>query len=502
MVWLRVENSYITICDVGSPEEFRAVKKLDRQTAYLIAGHEHSIPYREHRWDGRMHLLRYSEKGGGYRIPTGLLNDVVEVFPASRVEDCRRRPDPAEAMRYSWIGPSPRDYQQSAVDAVLQLVAANEPPRGLLQVPIRGGKTLIAAQILLHLGWRTTFVVESELLLHQTQKAFESYLQPLSIVAGSPWVGLCGGGRWDPGWVTVATVQGLLAHSQEALELLSRTDLLIIDEVHHMRADAWRKPLLASDSWGKIGLSATLFEDHDIPQERSTIWVRATTGPILYEISIDDLVTQGYLTQPYVLMYSITHANAPKKWRYGKTYQQLITEGLSRNSAIADLAEDAVLRGAPTLIDTGRTEQMRILHKMLEARNIPVANLHGKTPNKTRQRVLSDFRQGRIGVLIATILGEGVDVPELQVVINAEGGRARTSVIQRLRNLTRHEGKSKAIIIDFADQGQKHLQQQALDRLNQYAGISSFRVEWIEDESRPLTIPEHLLGPRQTELMP
>jgi len=420
---------------------------------------------------------------------------VVATVSHCQIEDLRYQPADSPLL-FEWRGPSPRDYQVEAANAVI----TTSPPRGIVQVPIRGGKTLIAAMIIRQLGYRTLFIVESELLLRQTAAALESYLEPQSFAGERPWAGVCGGGGWTTSPVTVATIQGLLAHPQKAKELLAATDLLLIDEVHHLKGEEWRKPLLQADTWGKIGLSATVFENVDIPQERSTIWVRAATGPLLYEISIDRLIAEGHLVRPHILMYSITHENAPKKWRYGKTYNELIVHGLARNAAIADLAEDAALRGAPTLIDTGRTDQMEILHRMLEARHVPVAVLHGKTPGKKRQEVLADFRRGKIGVLIATILGEGVDVPELQVVINAEGGRARTSVMQRLRNLTRHDGKSTATVIDFADIGQKHLQQQALDRLNQYTGIASFQVHWVDQQS-PYSIPDSFLGPKRVEVL-
>lgn len=505
MPHIEVFNDYVRIHAPEDDEGVRLIKRLDHRTAYSIAGAEFVPSYKDGFWDGKVHLLKAT--GDYYRMPTGLLDAVLGVFPHLEIRDHRKRPL-GDRCRFRWIGHTLRDYQQEAVESALGPTLTGEPPRGILQVPIRGGKTLIAARLIHSLGWRTTFVVESELLLRQTVKAFKEYMEPVDYVHQTPteirpisytgpWVGSCGSGSWHPGWITVVMVQTMLARPVEALALLRQTDLVIVDEVHHMKADEWRKPLLSSDIWGRIGLSATLFEDPSIPQERSAVWVRAVVGPTICQIPVSRLIDAGYLVQPWVLMYPVYHVGARRTWRGGATYNECVVDSVKRNSLICDLTQDAVARGALVLIDTGRLNQMGALRRMLEARGVACEEIHGKTPSDRRQRILTKFRKRHVQVLIGTILGEGVDVPELEVVINAEGGKSRVAVMQRLRNLTVSDGKQHAVVIDFADIGQPHLQDHSLDRLDQYVGTEGFRVRAMGTFDGPASIPDDIYPPAE-----
>lgn len=491
-----VHNDYIRVLGLEATRRGRtALEALRKETAYLVAGHEHTDKFQSGVWDGRIQLVRRSRRGKRGEpkpllIPTGLLAVAQRHLKGYRFADKRRRPK--GRMDFEWVGPDPRGYQGEAVRAILDRCRVRGlAPRGIIKVPIRGGKTLIAGRILAELGWSTLFVVESEMLLGQTARALRSYLHPRSF--RDEWIGVCGSGEWDPRWVTVATVQTLLARPREARALEAKTDLLLIDEVHHMRADEWRKPIMRTDAFGKIGLSATLFEDPDIPQERSAIWVRACTGPIRYEVPIERLIQEGHLLQPTVLLYRMPLHGAPQRWRYGRTYSEFIANNEERNATIADLAEQAAKAGLLTLIDTGRLDQMRRLEEMLSARGVEVETLHGSTPPARRRRVVERFQKRKVAVVIGTILGEGVDIPELEVVINAEGGKSRIAVMQRLRNLTVSEGKTRAIVIDFADLGQRHMQEHSLARLDLYDETRGFRIRVIEGMTRPARIPDDLL---------
>jgi superfamily II DNA or RNA helicase len=82
------------------------------------------------------------------------------------------------------------------------------------------------------------------------------------------------------------------------------------------------------------------------------------------------------------------------------------------------------------------------------------------------ERIRTNLGRRGSQVLFGTIVGEGVDMPELAVVINAEGVNSRVAVMRRLRNIPGSEGKWHAVVIDFADIGQCHLREHASDRLD------------------------------------
>lgn len=452
------------------------VKALVEETSYLVEGHEFAHAFRKGWWDGREKMMTVSRKTGSYMIPTGIIPELLKTDIGQHLSLVDRRRLPGKRMDMAWIGPPPRGYQVGAI------VAATADRgiftgRGLLKMAIRSGKTLVAASIIQKLGYRTLFICTSEMLVHQTAKAFRKFLSPAPVATIS-------GGIWNIDWITVTTIQSLMANPGRAAQLLTSVDIAFFDEAHHLEGEAWREPMLACDSPYKLGLSATVFARKDEPSEKSAIWLKAATGPILYSVSMSQLIDEGFLVPPQVLMYTIKDASQRGEgWSYKAAFDKLVVESAYRNKAIASLASDAMLRGFRVLIDTGREKQWRAISKMLDhvGHHKDFAVLHGKTSPEKRRAAMDDFQAGKLKCLIGTILGEGIDIPELEVVINAEAGKGKKATIQRMRNLTPDTdtpGKfnKKAIFIDFADMNNQRLRDHALERLRMYRAIRGIKI--------------------------
>jgi superfamily II DNA/RNA helicase len=88
-------------------------------------------------------------------------------------------------------------------------------------------------------------------------------------------------------------------------------------------------------------------------------------------------------------------------------------------SALRDLLD---LRGAGSIIVFGRTKHgVKKLAQRLVERGYPSAALQGNLSQNARERVMSDFRAGRVPILLATnVAARGLDVQDVGVVINYE----------------------------------------------------------------------------------
>lgn len=442
------------------------IRALDQLTSYPIEGAQYSQAFKSKVWDGREHLLRRARKGDHHLIPTGILGELEDWLADAEVVDKRRMP--GERREFNWIGPPLREYQQQAIDAAIK-DRGWFTGRGLLNLPIRSGKTKLAAGLMCHLGFRTLFVVPSDLLLYQTVDALKEVMEPAPI-------GIVGAGEHKPDWITVATAQTLLARPKLAAKLLGESDLFIMDESHHLEGPAWRGLALKADAPYKLGLSATIFVSQLRDNAQSSIWLKACTGPILYRVSMNRLIRQGYLMRPRIVFYKFQHPVGTSKWNWQRVVKECLAQNRHRNCLIADLAERAAKKGKRVLIDTGRKDQMKSLRDYLLARDISVDIVHGGTPPQSRWGIIRKFQAGETQCLIGTVFGEGVDIPELEVVINAEGQKSATASIQRMRNLTPSEGKGEVLFIDIADLGQTHLAGHALERLKLYRGMRGFIV--------------------------
>jgi ATP-dependent RNA helicase DeaD len=79
-------------------------------------------------------------------------------------------------------------------------------------------------------------------------------------------------------------------------------------------------------------------------------------------------------------------------------------------------------RGAGSIIVFGRTKHgVKKLAKRLEADGYPVGALQGNLSQNARDRVMADFRAGRVRILLATnVAARGLDIDDVDQVINVE----------------------------------------------------------------------------------
>lgn len=459
--WARLEGDY---------DREIAYGLLDRRYSYPVEGFYFSPAYRAGTWDGRSHLVRRL-RGGGLTFPAGLFPEAMTLLRKAgyEVEVVEELPDPGDALLSRWTGHVLRDYQEKAVAAILTRGS------GIIRLPVRGGKTTVAAAIAHRMRLRTLFVVTSDVLRRQAAAEFQASLPDAAVTQ-------IGGGEWDEtGNVVVATMQSLCIRLKtRTFQTFARSfPLVFMDECHHLSAggEAWRDTALALNAPCKVGLSGTIEISRKTQNHSGAIWLRGICGPVVFSRTISNLVEAGYLTRPTVRF--VRH-HAPKmearKWST-TTYKEGITECQPRNEAIVREAIRYANAGSRVLIDVARKGHTRRLAGMIRSLYPgTVAILMGDSPSAERDRVLRDLAAGTTRIVVGTILGEGVDVPALEIVINAEGGKAKVSTIQRLRNLTTAPGKTRAAIVEMVDDHDKHLRRWTLERLRIYRGEEAFRI--------------------------
>jgi len=100
--------------------------------------------------------------------------------------------------------------------------------------------------------------------------------------------------------------------------------------------------------------------------------------------------------------------------------------------------------------------------------------------------VLDALRDGSQKVVIATTLAdEGLDIPGLDVLILAGGGKSETRALQRIgRALRKTEEKTGAIVVDFLDEA-RFLEDHSQRRLEIYRTEALFDIR-IEGAVRPV----------------
>jgi superfamily II DNA or RNA helicase len=512
MVRLILDTQTVTIKGASTA----LMKKLDAATSYKVQGYFMHPAYRARRWDGKEHLITFDPSQSAYRAPIGLLADLkaaLEAEGADYAVKVRARPE-RERVAYEW-NPKVvmRDYQLAAVDAF-----SKAGGRGILKMPIRSGKTKTTARIIFAKQARALIMVPSQLLLKQTADSIRECFPGAGV-------GVIGDGQWEHGDITVATVQTLCLARGNAkrkckgnqardldsgmlidkvfvdvcdcgkkrckggrtyrtvqdpryAELMAGHDLVVFDECHHLKGEGWREVMLDSPARLRLGLSATAYLDHAREVETGVIWLKACCGDIVYEVDTSMLIERGFLMRQEVFFYKCSRPLGFEGEGWSQTLlKRGIYENVHRNKLIAALARRFIQEGHLVLIASNRKQQVAAIDRILDRNRMEHLVIVGTTSPAQREIKLRQFRRGEVPLLVGTVFGEGVDIPEVSVVINAEGGRDAKATVQRMRNMTPSEGKTRSIMIDFWDDFNPHFRRHARARYKTYTTEKAFIVQ-------------------------
>lgn len=495
-----VKNTGLT-CETATAHEDDRMSAFVRATTYMVEGAWHSQAYKDGVWDGKERLVEKISRHE-WAVPVGLLEQLLDTFEFATVIDERRvGAKPADLELNPNIIEELRLYQQEAVDVVTKDRGVLTG-KGLLRLPTRSGKTVIAAAIIVRTGVRSLFIVNSDLLLQQTVKFFEAVIRLRSRkgkanrAAARHLIGQYGGGEHDTtAHITVASVQGLIAGAGagEVRTLLAKTQCVFFDECHHLEAPTWRIVMARCDAFYKIGLSATIYLNRTGGTAKGTIWLVGSTGPVLYSLTPSELIDMGWLNRPVIQFLRSPPPCEPIKRDaiFATQYKQGITQNWGRNRIIARLAAREVAAGRRPLVTVRHIVHTEELDRMMRLIGLRVSVVTGKTKQADRTDLCDAVRDGRADVLLGTVFGEAVDLPWLQTVIVADGLASRTLTMQRLRNLTPIDEGGKVLrkpripaaevpVYDFADVGVPLLAKHSQQRLKAYLENEAFAVRWDE----------------------
>jgi superfamily II DNA or RNA helicase len=484
-------NSYSTIAGSNLP-----LDALDEATSFKVPGAEFNANYKKGEWDGQRHLMK---RGPSTLFPSGLLERIREILDGMKSEyRCEeKRPKPRRTLSFDLAGPEPRDYQKQAI------AAACKASRGILQMATGSGKTLVAAHIIATLRCKTFFFVHTRDLLRQACDVFESVL--------GCEVGRVGDGCADFGPVTVAMVQtcarafGITVKDEgdadESGDLgkpvssskyrtivkeASSARLAIFDECHHLPADTFYKLCMElSSAYFRFGLSATPYR-----ADQLDLLLEAALGRKIYVINSSALIDKGYLVPPTIRFIGLPPIRGNTgNMTYQEIYSRAIVENETRNRIIC---QEAAQYGSEQLTVLVLVQQIR--HGEMLASQLPGATLlTGSVSSSIRQDVLDQLRRREINIVIATTLAdEGLDIPTLDVLILAGGGKSETRALQRVGRSLRQSGeKTKAIVVDFAH-SDRYLLEHSSRRLKIYQTEPRFKIEFDRSHAPIPTLLEEV----------
>ncbi|KAF7488632.1 Eukaryotic initiation factor 4A-III [Sarcoptes scabiei] len=227
--------------------------------------------------------------------------------------------------------------------------------------------------------------------------------------------------KLDYGQHVVAGTPGRVFDMIKRRNLRTRSiKLLVLDEADEMLNKGFKEQIYDVYRYlppftQVVLLSATL------PHEILEITSKFMTDPIRILVKRDELTLEG-IKQFFV---SVEH----EEWKF---------------DTLCDLYDTLTITQAVIFCNTKRKVDW-LTEKMKEV-NFTVSSMHGDMPQKERDQIMKEFRQGKSRVLITTdVWARGIDVQQVSLVINYDLPNNRELYIHRIGRSGRFGRKGVAI---------------------------------------------------------
>ena len=348
-----------------------------------------------------------------------------------------------------------RDYQKAAADKMVSFFRSSHNERnGIVIIPTGGGKSWVIVDVANRLKDNVLVLCPSrEILLQNYEKMCKINPACCSMYSASV-------GHKEISPVTFATIGSIMAHIND----FDHFKAIIIDEAHGVNPVGGQYATFIRKVKRKVlGLTATpyrlttaqgietaekgfmpngsfkssdYFIDDFMPKpgvmlkNACILKFLTRTRPrifhdVLYEVSIQTLLQRGYLAQLRYFDMTTIDTSRVKRNSTGRDYdEQSLSKEFSR-CGLSNQLSDVIKRllhpknGAPRkgiLVFTQFISESEKLAREIEG----TAVVTGATKKKDRERILEDFKSGKIKVLVnSQVLTTGYDYPELDTVVIA-----------------------------------------------------------------------------------
>ncbi|MEN6627138.1 MAG: DNA repair helicase XPB [Candidatus Sumerlaeia bacterium] len=323
-----------------------------------------------------------------------------------------------------------RHYQDDAVSVFYQNGRATGGS-GVLVLPCGAGKTIIGLGIIGRISQHTLIVVTNITAVRQWR---DELLDKTTLTADQ--IGEYSGEVKEIRPVTITTYQILTYRKRREedfvhMDLFDRQSwgLIVYDEVHLLPAPVFRA-VANIQSKRRLGLTATLLREDGKESD-----VFSLIGPKKIDIPWKTLEKQGWIAQALCIEVRIELPEC-EKHEYAVADAKAKFRIASENEAKIDLMRQIIgrHRGDQILIIGQYLDQ---LDKVAAEFGAPI--ITGKTPNKEREQIYEDFRNGQIPVLIVSkVANFSIDLPDANVAIQISGTfGSRQEEAQRLGRILR-----------------------------------------------------------------
>jgi len=357
-----------------------------------------------------------------------------------------------------------RKYQSEAIELLMKVYESDHTYHAMVVLATGLGKTYVAAEAYRRLcvaaPIRLLVLAHTNPLVYQLERAFWPFLRPSQDTV--VWNGL------EKPLDDVATASCVFACVDTVYEHLSRGndladfDLVLVDECHHVGGKMYSEVLDhlragLRDGPFLLGLTATPWRPDEVDLE-------SYFGEPLVTVDLVTGLKHGFLANVDYRMYTDNIDWEALSQLSGDRFSpRQINRSLFINewdeSVVGELRRAWAETDAPRgIVFCGTIEHAYWMCDRINAQGFCSADVvvsqgrDGRAiPPYEKNRVLCDFADGVVQVVcVVDIFNEGVDVPDVNIVVFQRVTHSRRIFIQQLgRGLRLAEGKDRVIVLDF-----------------------------------------------------
>lgn len=315
-----------------------------------------------------------------------------------------------------------RDYQQETIDNIMNSISAGHRSI-MVQQPPRTGKTVIMAEIARRAtakGNRILFVVHRQEIVQQVIKTFKANDVNMDLAK-------------------IGMVQTITRHVNN----LDPPAIIFVDEAHHVLAKSYRRILDAFPKAYKLLFTAT-------PYRLGGQGFTDVADDLIIGKSVPWLIDHHFLAPVDYYAPSYIDTAKLKVKRTGEYDTDSIKEAMKPKiygNAVKHYLKLA--KGMQAIAYTYNVDSAIKLANAFNGYGITARAVSGKTPKEERNKIIEEYRQGKIQIVTnAELFTEGLDLPSVDCVIMLRPTQSLSLYLQfAMRSMNPREGKT-AIIID------------------------------------------------------
>ena len=397
-----------------------------------------------------------SKKRDGHLFYTGLIPRIVKIAADKGIPFYSGENPLDYPIVADFHLPEGMSHRSFGVDLLHKAVKTK---RGVLKAPTGTGKTFIGLSLIYsikNLEGGVLWLVHTKDLLSQTAKEAEAFF-------GKQNIGKIGDGCYeDNKFLTIATRQSFIDHVRK---LGTAYDMIVVDEVHHISTFEGEYARILSQIMApiRIGLTATLRTDQE-----GLLAMESFIGPVIGEYTINEGREDGYMANPKIIITKLTKRKLTKTTESGRVedcrtyadvYDYGVVRNLERNIIITNLISEYEKIGKSCLVVVNKIAHGQLLQNICRNKKVDAEFVCGSTDTESRDLAKKYLNEKNLKCVICTaVWKEGVNIPELDVVINGGGGKTELGTLQTIgRGLRRTKTKEELIIHDFFDPSHHYL---------------------------------------------